>query len=360
MGEDYTIFCITPGAGLVADASYAFRLLGAGVWSSINYPEGMLGTKPPPPPQDLMVVPEHGWPAIDMLQVFYEDQAVRRNPTMFYDFETGSLQPEDELAYNDVLRMSGDEFFLQSSGGLFPRAAVVETADPNDITQLSDGIEGVISQAEGPGRLLINISLISTVGAPDDPVRVYSFKFFNADGSAVGQGVFDLAPLGNFNTQPIGRDWSVNLFDREELELNNRSHDNFVHDSSTVGSSRPDVLWFEFGGGWVYDWDQDEKGTYSQYPDDVQNVMVHAKDVDLGGTQYMEMALRIVGLGSTGDFLAIHTITNLDWNWPGVSGWPGQFRTGNRFQLSLDDPHYPGLEYTFPRELITSGENPNI
>jgi hypothetical protein len=360
MGEEYSIFCVTPGAPLVADAKYAFRLFGAGVWSSINYPEDMLGTKPPPPPQDLKVVPVHGWPAIDVLQVFYEDQKVRRNPTMYYDFETGSLQPEDELAYNDILRNDGDEFFLQSTGGLYPRAAVKETDDPATITTLADNIDGVVSVADGPGRLLINVSLLSKVGSPDDPVKVYSFKFFNSDGSAVGQGTFDLAPLGNFNTQPVGRHWGVNAFDREELPLSGRHFDNAVHDGNTCGTSQPDVLWFEFGGGWMYDIDnQDETATYGTYPEDQINVMVYSRDVDQGDTQYMEMALRIVGLGATGDWLAIHTITNLDWRYPGVSGWPGQFRTGHRYQLSLDDPHYPGLDYTFPTNLIVTGDNPN-
>lgn len=362
MGEDYEVFCIVPGANLVAEGTYAFRIYGAGMWSSINYPEDMLTTKPPPPPQDLEIIPQHGWPAIDWLQVFYTDPVVRRNPKMHFDFESGSLQPDDELAFNDVLKSSGDEFFLQTVGVLWPRVAVQQTDDPDNITSLDDeaNIEGPSAFAEGPGRILIDVIYISPDGQPSDPTLSYALKLFNADGSAVGQGVFDMAPIGNFNTKPTGKNWGVNAFDREDLELNGRHFDNFVTDGTMVGSARPDVLWFEFGGGWVFDTAQDEKGTYANYPLDANNVMIHVKNAGSNDTEYMEMALRVVGLDAAGYFLAIHTVTNLDWRWPGTPGWPGQLKTGDHFILSIDDPHYPGLDYTFPQQLIVTGDNPNI
>jgi len=111
--------------------------------------------------------------------------------------------------------------------------------------------------------------------------------------------------------------------------------------------------------GWLFDADQDEKGTYATYPGGAENLMVRVQDSDSGEYLYAEGAMRVAGMGATGSYLIIHAVTNLDWRWPGVPGWPGILSPGRHYDLSLDDPHYPGLEYTFASQLVTTGTNPN-
>jgi len=362
MGEDYVIFALVPGVVLEADAVYAFRFFSGNVWSSINKPAELLTTQPPPPPQDLMVLPEHTWPDIDELQVFYTDQKVRRNPNVYYDFETSSLQPEDDIAYLDELRVDGDEFYIKENGGLWPKVAVMQTSNPAMITQLSDGIADVYSFAPSPGRLLINISIITIEGNIGDETEYYSFKFFNDDGTAVGQGTFDFEPIGDFKTKPVGVNWGVNVFDREELDMNSRVYDDFTIDSTTVGwdAGRPDVLWFEFGGGWMFEILQDPEGTVASFDvNDNPNVHVYAIAREGGDNFFMEMSLRVIGLTAAGNTIAIHTLTPSDWRYPGVGSWPGRFTQGELFDLYLDDPHYAGQEYQFAQPLLVTGPDPN-
>ncbi|MBN2082181.1 hypothetical protein JW859_08225 [bacterium] len=362
MGEDYVIYCLVPSTKLDSESFYAFRFFSGNVWSSINKPSDMLETQPPPDPQDLMVLPEHTWPDIDELQVFYADQKIRRNPNVYYSFETSSLEKEDEFAYLDELRVDGDEFFIRENGGLWPKVAVVQTSNPSTITQLSDGMADVYSFAPSPGRLLINISIITIEGNIGDETEYYSFKFFNDEGGAVGQGTFDFEPIGDFKTKPVGVNWGVNVFDREELAMNARAYDDFTVDSTTVGfdAARPDVLWFEFGGGWMYQTDQDPKGVSSSLDVSVSpNVHVYVEQRDGGENFYMELSLRVIGLTAAGNTIAIHSLTPSAWRYPGVPGWPGKFTQGELFDLFLDDPHYAGQEWQYPQPLLVTGPDPN-
>ena len=225
---------------------------------------------------------------------------------------------------------------------------------------MSDGIPGVTSAEECPGRLLIDISLLSTQRATlGIPSRLYCYKFFNADGTAVGQGTFDLSPIGYLGASPIGRNWGVDVWDREELALNQRTYDNFITDGSAVGTTTPDVLWFEIAGGWFFDYDQDEDQAYATWPGGCENLLIQVKNASTSDYYYAECALRIAGLGTGDDYIVIHTITTLDWFYPGVPGWPGKLDTGNTYILSLDDPHFPGVEYTFAQNMAVTGTNPN-
>lgn len=358
-GEDYYVLCIVPGTSLSLGKYYALRLSDGSAWSTINKPPQLLQASEPQVLPELVSYPEHCWPQIDVLQVFYPDPIVRRDPGVYYDFDDGQLKPTDPEAYNDILKTNGDEFFLHVSGSVYPKAAVMETDNPDLITSLDDGIEGVFSTGESPGRILINIVLLTLQGNPGDPVKIYCYKFFNADGTAVGYGTFDVAPIGSFNTQPLGLGWGVNVWNREEREIAERTYDNFTTDGSRVGTSTPDVLWFEIAGGWLFDPDQDEQGIYAVFPGDCENLLIRVQDADQGDYLYAEGALRIAGIGATGSYLIIHTVTNLDWSWPGVPGWPGILRAGHMYDLSLDDPHFPGLEYTYPQKLVVIGTNPN-
>lgn len=358
-GDDY-VECIVPAVQLQSFKLYACRLNSGECWSSINKPEEMLDTDVGPGIQPFVTFPEHCWPEIDILQIFQPDPIVRRDPALFYDFESGGMKPQDEAAYNDVLKINGDEFFIYSEGGVYPKAAVKETHNPETITSLEDGIPGVASVAESCGRLLIDISVLTPQGNPGDPVRTYCYKFFNADGSSIGWGEFDVAPDGSLLVSPEGVAWGVNVWDREERELVDRTYDNFTVDGDTVGTATPDVLWFEIEGGWLYDSDQYYKGMYSYFPSDFDNMLIRVKSTASADTYYIEGGLRLAGVNSSGSYILIHEITNIEWRNPGVPGWPGILESGASYSLSLDDPHFEGIEYMFEDELLTTGTNPNI
>jgi len=355
-----------PAGNLSPGGSYAFRYQADGLWSTINLPADLLTVAPPPPPQELEVLPELLFQDIDELQFFYEDPVVRRLPDVYYDTDSSSLLPVDEGGYNDILKTNGDEFVIQVAGGIWPQVAIVETASPNNINQISDGMAGIIPYLPSPGRLRCDVGIITTAGNPGDPVENYSFKWFNPDGSVVGQGTFDYNPVGNYNVQPAGTRWAVNVINRAEGDPTMASNwaDKNIVDGGTVGidAPSPDVLWFEFAGGYNFETDQDAEVVYGALPTEYLNTTVHVVDSDTSEDFYMGLGLRVIGLSDSGGLIAIHSLTMLSWTRPGIPGWPGKLETGKTFDLWLDDPAFAGGdgEYHYATPLFVTGPNPNV
>ena len=363
--ESTWITANVPGGNVGPSSSYAFRFQADGIWSTINLPADMLTTAEPPPAQELMVLPDHLYQDIDEIQFFYEEPMIRRLPSVYLDTDLGSLVPNDVEGYNDILKTTGDEFIIGVSGGIWPKVAIVETGDPNTINSLSDGMSGIISYLPSPGRLRCDVSVITTAGDPGDPDEEYSFKWFNSDASVVGQGTFTYTPTGTYQVQPVGRYWGVNVFDREEGDLADRDYTgkNIVDGSSVAGANpTPDVLWFEFGGGWMYESEQNAEGIYSSASaaDDV-NVLVHLVNSVTDEDFYMGLGVRAAGLTTSGDIIAIHSLTQLAWTYSGIPAWPGKLESGQSYDVWLDDPAFAGGdgEYHYSTPLVVTGPNPN-
>ena len=132
-GDDYVV-CNIPSSQLTYGSYYSCRLSDGACWSSINKPGEMLLATIQNQPPELVTVPEHCWPDIDYLQVFYPDPVVRRNPNYTAHWTAGRCRWTG--AFNDVLKINGDEFFLHISDLIYPQVAVKETNDPDTITSL--------------------------------------------------------------------------------------------------------------------------------------------------------------------------------------------------------------------------------
>jgi hypothetical protein len=120
------------------------------------------------------------------------------------------------------------------------------------------------------------------------------------------------------------------------------------------------VLWFEFGGGWVFDYNEDDLTN--------SNVKVRIVDNESAAEAAMTMALRIVGFGATPDtYIAIHRLDLMnpdsgawaDWKAPGNPINLGILDPGRNFTVHLDDPLYPGIDDTYTQNLFVTGTNPN-
>lgn len=355
------------GTSLDADSSYAFRIYSGTVWSSINKPQDMLATKPPPPPQDLMELPDYFVPEIDIMQVFYGDPVIRQNPGMWLDtFQVPPVwTPDDQTAWDDILKLNGDEFVLGvGAAGAYPRIATIAGTNPASIQSLDDNEEvGIIIIDRNKSRMVVDVGWVTYSGNPGDPDRNYAYKMFTESGTPVGQGTFVAAPMGVFSAKPVGKNWGVNVFNREERELADREYTNFVIIGDNAQNANPakDVLWFEIAGGWMFDWDQDATGVY-QTPDFAlgNNVLIKATDNDNMENHYMSLGLSVIGLTALGDYIAIHIVTADDFDKAGAPGWAGKFDPGHNYTLELDDKHWAGVEWTFDTNFLTvSGNNPH-
>jgi len=130
--------------------------------------------------------------------------------------------------------------------------------------------------------------------------------------------------------------WAVNVYDRENtptatiddiVGLYNNRIINHAHN----GSARPDVLWFQFNGGYVFN-DSPAFNTRAVFEwwDGNGNSFSPA---------YATVDLRVVGVGANGDYIATHVVTEQDYF---GGGGAGNFVDGMSFIVHLQDPKYPG------------------
>ena len=343
-GDDPVAICLFDGWSL-SERYSAFRLRADETWSSINKPDQLVQTVYPPQHTELVTIPEHCWPEIDQLQIYYHDPVVRM------DFSGG-----------DALKVNGMEFAVEAVGPeQFPRIIVQETGNPYDIDFDDESEPGVMVAQRCPGRLVVDIAALTIGGGPGDPVRQYAYRCFNSDGFVIGHGYFDVSPIGGFAPQPVGVDWGVNVWDREEREIGDRDFSYKVLDGSTIGGVEPDVLWFELSGGWLHDWEQDDSQVYAGNPyPETANVTVRIEDQSTEDWMFLECSLRIAGIGPSATWIVVHKPDVMAFRFPGVPGWPGIFEPDHTYDVQLDDPRFFGAEYTYSGALTVTGTNPNI
>ena len=133
----------------------------------------------------------------------------------------------------------------------------------------------------------------------------------------------------------------------------------------TIATATPDVLWVEFNGGPMYDWDEYWNDQDFPPPARRDNVALVLTDQDgVSGSMTMALELAIIGIGATGNVLAIHHLdlinggAYLDWA-GGPPPWPGILAPGHSYAVKLDDPGTVGTDWTFPELLTAGGTNPN-
>ena len=350
------------GLLLEAGGQYAFRLRNGGagaVWSSINKPTEMLGTQEPPDTnQELINVPENINGNVDYLQIFYDDPVVRRDGRINVDILTPSVDPEDPIAFVDILKPNGEEFIVELQDvQVFPQIIVEETDDEQDPDVITgpddeDAEVGIFIVEYGQNRLVVDVAAIQGGnGQVEDPTLFYVFKLFSRQGSEYGFGDFLVPPVDIGVNDFNGIDWGVDVFDRTALEIEDRDFGGAsgkrTVDKSTVGpgAATPDVIWVEFAGGYYFDWDNNP---------DTNNPVLYLNQTD-GGEDFFTLSLRIAGITPFGSVLAIHPLHPDDFF---VAGNPfsGLLRSGKTYDVGVDSPLEPGLPDTlFDKQLIVTG-----
>jgi len=364
----WEIGVMVPGLTLVQGGSYAFRFNNTFVWSSINKPAEMLTTAEPPPAQPLMVIPDRAFPVIDEIVLMYEDPIVRRNPRLILNPLTNSLEPLDAEAFADILKINGDEFAISRiDTTTYPLVGIKETDNPNDITSATDpsNIAGIIVNEANPHRVRVYVGPTTpSGGSVGDPDKTFAVKLFGPGDNAIGQATYNVAPIQIDPPPPAGIRWAVNVWDREGMEIADRvpAFDTWAVNGDTIGPGHitPDVIWVEFGGGWVYDFTEDPAQI-----DGTNNVKILLEDNATASQDYMAMMLRIIGLDATGNYLAVHPVATTDFVNPILpGGGPGKLNPGHDYLVQLDSPQYPGIDFAFDgpsdHDLVVTGSNPNL
>jgi len=176
-----------------------------------------------------------------------------------------------------------------------------------------------------------------------------------------GEGTFVCSPVQTPPDTPTAVDWGINLWNREDGNLNDRDYATHVLNADTVGSPTPDVFWFELRDGWFFDSDQVDEEVFSAADGSADdNVKVCFEDTADASMMYADCTLRIVGLTYHRNYIMLFIPTAAAFANPGASDWPGIFDTGHTYNIHLEDPHFTGLEDTFTEQLTVTGANPNL
>jgi hypothetical protein len=366
--NQWIIGVIVPGLGLQQGGSYAFRFNNTFVWSSINKPEAMLTTAEPPPAQPLLVIPDLAFPVIDEIVLMYEDPIVRRNPRLILNPIDNTLEPVDQEAFDDILKINGDEFGISRvATTTYPVAAIQETDNPSDITGMDnpENIVGILVQEANPHRVRVYVGPTTpSGGGVGDPTRTYSVKLFGPNDLAVGQATYDVSPIEISPSPPAGIRWAVNVWNREGMEIADRipAFDTWQVNGDTIGAGQitPDVIWVEFADGWVYDFTEDPVAI-----EGTNNVKILLTDNQTSSQDTMPMMLRIIGLDTTGNYLAVHPVSAADFVNPILpGGGPGKLNPGHDYLVQLDSPQFAGIDFAFDgpsdHNLVVTGSNPNL
>jgi hypothetical protein len=340
------------GAAITEGTSYHFTFKDdqGGPWSSLNTPEGLLTTAPAPPAVDLVSVPHNlskteNDASYTTLRIFLPEPKIRRNPYgQLLALPDPHWQPNDQPAFDDRLKESGQEFFPVMKDFIeYPRLTIVQADTPDAIDASTQSLEFGGSITRSPGYLVVDLVGLTY---PDafDPAINYAYKLFNSNGTAVGQGTFVTQYLRADDGPPIGAGpgtWGVNVFDRlntPTATLNDLpglyGNRNVKHSSLSTGT--PDVLWFEFKGGYMY-------APAGQETANTKAIMEWWEGN--GNSNFpasMALDLRAEAVLPNGNFLAVHPVTEADFQTGGGNFIPGSF-----YIVHLDDPHYAGWDYQY-------------
>ncbi len=342
------------GVAINTDSAYHFTFRDApnqappeaAPWSTLNIPEELLTTAPPPPAAELVELPSNldgpGGQGYYNLQLLLPEPKIRRNPTGVFDFLGPAFIPNDGQAFADILKDSGDEFVMGvTETEAFPRIVVIKGdtapgggADPATIAFDTAGEPGVIVTERSPARVLVNTLALEIPGAGE---LDYAYKLFNENQSAAGQGQFFTVALRINDPAPFAVNYGVNVFDRFATSGMTLADLPTLFTSKTInrannGQPEPDVIWFQFNGGYVHD----------SVPGYNTRAVFEEKDGVLSPGVYT-VDLRVAGIGPNGDYLALHVVTEDDYYTPGGNG---VFLEGLEYIVRLDDPKFPGAYET--------------
>ncbi len=356
-GNDiFSCDCVVPGVQLNPGKYYVFRFNNSSVWSSLNkMGDGTaLETAPPPPAQDLIVVPDavanvaQGGP--NFVQVFWDNAKIRRDDRIQINLAEGTVDPVDPEGYNDVLK-EGDEFLIQfqQGQGTFPRCYMIEGSDAEGIVWDDpanlEGQFSTVAQYTQPGRIVIDIAALRNIGDLEGTVT-FGFKFFDKAERAIGQGTFTKTALGGFTAPLAGVDWGMNAYNRTgQTTKNSISFADKSVEGNTVGTPAPDVIFAQFSGGWVFNYEDDAN----------PNVYMYIENIDAGQNAKMKLNLQITGITNDGDYLAMHVMNGFDF-FDGVG--PGQLIAGQTYDVYLDYNANPVAAFYFgasKRMTVSSG-----
>jgi hypothetical protein len=261
---------------------------------------------------------------------------------------------------------------MDAARAVYPKIVFqANSTDPADITDVNDpdAVPGIGVLERRFDRVYVDILGITPSGGPGDPEVPYSFKLFNAGGSAVGSGTCLISPLQIDAIQVTGVNWGINVWNRENFLVADRGTHYTSHtiNGDTMTTLTPDILWVEFNGGYVFDWNEYWQDDDFPPPIKQDNVSVVLHDNDeISGEMNMYVQLNIIGIGATGNYIAINNLNRTDTlgnfiYWAStIDPWPGILTPGHTYTVNLDDPHSAGFEWTFTGlDLDVTGNNPN-
>ncbi|MBN2081424.1 PKD domain-containing protein [bacterium] len=292
-----------------------------------------VGAEPP----NMVTIPAVLGFEVDMLRICYADPVVRRDDRMVID-PFGGATPFNASGYNDVLKTNGTEFGVTVSDyEVYPTIVIIEGTDPSVITGPDDPTAeaGVFVAENRPGMLVVDVSILTPEFGSAG--TYYCYRVYSDTGTILGQDLFFVTGVPMVTDPPTGIDWAINVWNREALDIGDRDFTGFTLNLASFGASTPDVLWLEFDGGWMFDYN--DQGPYSN----TQLLIDHATY----GTLAKDIRIVTCTPGMVGPYLGIVTFTDADIYDPGSPDDPGNLKAGETYTLKLDDPGTTGVDYVY-------------
>jgi hypothetical protein len=361
----HMLSALLPAGQVLLDHEYAIRVQDA-VWNSVNKPDDYLSLGPPPAQVTFNIWPEYAHSNNDYLWIFYPEPKTRRNPRAFWNQIDDKPQPEDQEAFDDVIKGTGVEFFYEAHG-VYPKVTVVEDADPTSIGPDDPGIPDLNPVTKCPGYLTVDIGYVTGGGVPTDPDKNYGFRVFRS-GGVLGGGVFDVNPMPMTPPDPVGLRWGVNIFDtnptgpspddRGVLDL--ASADWSVQDlnMSLVGKQgeanpMPPVMYVEVNGGAIGTWELDDPLDWANS----NNMRIRLSHPTEGS---YDMIWDPRAITATGSFIICHGFEAIDFHDPGMAGSSPLDFTPDPWSVNLTAAGDPvAVVDTLAGDLMVLGDNPN-
>jgi PKD repeat protein len=262
----------------------------------------------------------------NVIAIVHDDPRIRRVPDVIIDVVDDFVVPEDITGYNDLLKLSGQEFELsieQPSDEVFPRITVVQGSDPEVIDASTVGEAGIIVVDRNPGRILVDVSALPDPSPGD---QAYAYKLFNNDDSEAGSGTFTIQGLFIPPTAPTCVAWGVDAFDREDIPLEDRHYDNFTVSQGDVATPTPPVLWVEFNDGSLADFD-------GILPDNNVRLLIEESTNALADYE-VALDVRVAGINGMNRFIAVYPLKEIDF-FDGIG--PGNLMPGMEYTLTVND-----------------------
>jgi hypothetical protein len=362
-GGNFVLTAMISPNDITLGSVYTIRL-NSPVFNSVNLPGTWLAVSPPPPAEELNMLPGNTLPPdVDDFFLIYQNPKIRRIPQVIPDILSGNVDPENADGFGDVFNSDTAEFQVATDApNLYPQITIIQGTDPNTINQGTASIGTEVIFETQPHRIGVDIAAYVDPGGVDPPVD-YALKVWGKPttpgdlNTRVNLGFATFQVLGLAPALPaiVGVDFGMNVFDAGGGPPTGGSDDDRTDNTNIAGRDfttkafstlnlpvfegpgAPATFFVEFNGGRV--------GSAPAPGDPNPDVVVVFERFADGATRSHALDVRVSGLGGGGLNFLGHTVFSTADKQDGIG--PGIFLEGQDYWVQLTYLGNPNPNFQF-------------